>query len=142
MSFNTSHFRVRNFVKVLCAMGWRLSCVTHNHFDAEAERETEKERRHNRRNDEETAMRGKKELKKNELRCLSQSHCKSLQRGSKVKREEWKKKMRIAMRRGINIAPGEARLRCENGLEFARRYYCQAISPVPFRRILHNTNRH
>ncbi len=60
------------------------------------------------------------------LRCLSQSHCKSLQRGSEVKGEE-----RMAMNRNINIALSQARLRCENGLQFVRQYYCQAISLSP-----------
>lgn len=49
------------------------------------------------------------------LRCLSQSHRKSLQRGSEVKGEE-----RMGMNRDINIALSQARLRCENGLQFVR----------------------
>lgn len=40
--------------------------------------------------------------------------------------EEW-----IAMNRDINIALSQARLRCENGLQFVRQCYCQAISLSP-----------
>lgn len=39
---------------------------------------------------------------------------------------EEKKKLRMAMKRDINIALSQARLRCENGLQFVRQYYCQA----------------
>lgn len=65
-------------------------------------------------------------IEKEKLRCLSQSHCKSLQRGSEVKGVE-----RMAMKRDINIALSQARLRCENGLQFVRQYHCQAISLSP-----------
>lgn len=37
----------------------------------------------------------------------------------------------MAMKRDINIALSQARLRCENGLQFVRQYYCQAISLSP-----------
>lgn len=65
-------------------------------------------------------------IEKEKLRCLSQSHCKSPQRGSEVKGEEW-----MAMKSDINIALSQARLRCENGLQFVRQHYCQAISLSP-----------
>ena len=35
------------------------------------------------------------------------------------------------MKRDINIALSQARLRCENGLQFVRHDYCQAISLSP-----------
>lgn len=35
------------------------------------------------------------------------------------------------MKKDINIALSQARLRCENGLQFVRQYYCQAISLSP-----------
>ncbi len=61
------------------------------------------------------------------LRCLSQSHCKSLQRGSEVRVKEGMVKKKA----DINIALSQARLRCENGLQFVRQKYCQAISLSP-----------
>lgn len=33
----------------------------------------------------------------------------------------------MEMKRDINIALSQARLRCENGLQFVRQYHCQAI---------------
>lgn len=35
------------------------------------------------------------------------------------------------MKRDINIALSQARLRCENGLQFVHQFYCQAISLSP-----------
>lgn len=35
------------------------------------------------------ATKGKEKPEMDKLRCLSQEHCKSLQRGAKVRREEW-----------------------------------------------------
>lgn len=35
------------------------------------------------------------------------------------------------MKSDINIALSQARLRCENGLQFVRQYYCRAISLSP-----------
>lgn len=64
--------------------------------------------------------------RKVKLRCLSQSHWKSLWRGSEVMGE-----VRLVMKRDINIALSQARLSCENGLQFVHQYNCQAISLSP-----------
>ncbi|CAB1456662.1 unnamed protein product [Pleuronectes platessa] len=66
----------------------------------------------------------------------TKSHCESLQRGSEVKQEEG-----VPMKRDINIRLSRAELRCENDLQFVRLHVCRAISSVPFRQSLHNTNR-